>query len=325
MKSYQVYAAKRDELPEIHTFMDTLPGKVTSGRGTTLESMSKDDCLLIARSLAKNSIKTATAAMAGKLLGVIGLDLSSRSINLLGLRRGVDSAGILADLLNGVERLAVSFGMTELQLATSRTMAKQPAFSAYDLIQQDGSNSILQRNLGRRLTRDARKVRQYCLALGVPDDYGCRRRLHIQPEPSQLSTIGPDVFNREQFMTPAAANAFLLMQDAALADGITLQAVSAFRSMDYQAGLVERKLAAGQHMKDILRVSAAPGYSEHHSGRAVDITSPGYEPLEEVFAESPAYAWLKKHAAGFGFRMSYPARNRHGVAYEPWHWYFKRK
>ncbi|HVT32680.1 MAG TPA: D-alanyl-D-alanine carboxypeptidase family protein, partial [Rhodanobacteraceae bacterium] len=35
---------------------------------------------------------------------------------------------------------------------------------------------------------------------------------------------------------------------------------------------------------------------------------------------SPAFAWLKRHASRFGFRLSYPRRNRHGIAYEPWHW-----
>ena len=73
-------------------------------------------------------------------------------------------------------------------------------------------------------------------------------------------------------------------------------------------------------MAQILRVSAAPGYSEHHSGRALDITTPGYAALEEEFELSPAFAWLKKHAKTFRFRLSYPRRNTHGIAYEPWHW-----
>ena len=43
-------------------------------------------------------------------------------------------------------------------------------------------------------------------------------------------------------------------------------------------------------------------------------------PVEEEFERSPAFAWLKRHASRFGFRLSYPRRNRHGMAYEPWHW-----
>ncbi len=97
--------------------------------------------------------------------------------------------------------------------------------------------------------------------------------------------------------------------------------MSAYRSADYQLGIVRRKRTRGLTMAEILRVSAAPGYSEHHSGRAIDLTTPGYAPLEEAFERSAAFAWLRKrHASRFGFRLSYPRRNRHGISYEPWHW-----
>ena len=42
--------------------------------------------------------------------------------------------------------------------------------------------------------------------------------------------------------------------------------------------------------------------------------------LEEEFERSDAFAWLTRRAGEFGFRMSYPRDNPHGVAYEPWHW-----
>jgi D-alanyl-D-alanine carboxypeptidase len=180
----------------------------------------------------------------------------------------------------------------------------------------------LRRSLSRRLTRHARKALKHNRELGVPGDYGRIHKLQLQPEPSQLASIGLDVFKREQFMLPAAAKAFLTLQRAASADDISIQAVSAFRSMDYQAGLLQRKLEKGLQMDEILRVSAAPGYSEHHSGRAIDITTPGEDPLEESFANTAAFDWLSKNAGKHGFRMSYPRNNRHGVAYEPWHWYF---
>src|SRR5690606_41627176 len=70
----------------------------------------------------------------------------------------------------------------------------------------------------------------------------------------------------------------------------------------------------------ILEVNAAPGWSEHHSGRAVDISAPGEPPAEESFEATPAFAWLRANAAGLGFTMSYPRDNPHGIVYEPWHW-----
>ena len=120
------------------------------------------------------------------------------------------------------------------------------------------------------------------------------------------------------------AAAWQRMQHAAASDGIELQVVSAWRSVDYQCGIVERKLARGQRIDQILAVSAAPGYSEHHSGRALDLTTPGFEPLEEEFENSLAFAWLCRNAAHFRFALSYPRDNPHGIAYEPWHWCWHR-
>ncbi len=99
-----------------------------------------------------------------------------------------------------------------------------------------------------------------------------------------------------------------------------LQVVSAFRSIEYQLGIIRRKLERGLAIDEILRVSAAPGYSEHHSGRALDITTPGFAALEEQFEDSAAFAWLSTNAQSYGFWLSYPRGNPHGIAYEPWHW-----
>jgi len=62
------------------------------------------------------------------------------------------------------------------------------------------------------------------------------------------------------------------LQDAAKTEEFTLEPVSGFRSVERQAQLIRGKLARGQRLDDILRSNAAPGYSEHHTGRALDIT-----------------------------------------------------
>lgn len=132
--------------------------------------------------------------------------------------------------------------------------------------------------------------------------------------------MGPDIYQREQRLLAPAAAAWRQMVAAAAGDEIQLQLVSAYRSVAYQEGILRKKLEKGQAIDEILRVSAAPGFSEHHSGRAVDITAPGFPALEKVFEDSEAFAWLGEHAARYGFRLSYPRGNPHGVAYEPWHW-----
>jgi len=156
--------------------------------------------------------------------------------------------------------------------------------------------------------------------LGIPADYSRQRSLPLQREARRLVPVGPDIYQREQLLLAPAARAWHAMVRAAAAGGVELQLVSAYRSVTYQEGILRRKLEQGQPIEDILRVSAAPGFSEHHSGRAVDVTTPGFPVLEEVFEESTAFAWLGEHAGQFGFRMSFPRGNPHGVAYEPWHW-----
>ena len=112
------------------------------------------------------------------------------------------------------------------------------------------------------------------------------------------------------------------MRAAAAADGVTLLLVSGFRSIDYQARLFRKKINAGQLLSEILAVNAAPGFSEHHTGRAVDIATPGSRPLTAAFEDSGAFRWLAANAGRFGFTMSYPRDNAAGFIYEPWHWAF---
>lgn len=162
-------------------------------------------------------------------------------------------------------------------------------------------------------------------ALGVPRDYGRTRGLRRVREPRRLASIGRDTQGREQYLAPRAARAWAHMRDAAASAGVELEIVSAFRSIEYQLGILRRKLERGQSVDEILRVSAAPGYSEHHTGRALDITTPGYAALEEEFERSLAFAWLQKNAKLYNFTLSYPRGNRHGIAYEPWHWCWRAR
>jgi D-alanyl-D-alanine carboxypeptidase len=157
--------------------------------------------------------------------------------------------------------------------------------------------------------------------LGVPRNYADVRKLDRVAEPARLVLIGGiDALGFEQRLTPSAARAWSRMREAAARDGVELRSVSTFRSVEVQLAILRGKLARGQTIDRILHVSAAPGFSEHHSGRAIDITTPGYAPLEEEFERSPAFAWLSTNAQRYRFILSYPRGNPHGFAYEPWHW-----
>ena len=156
--------------------------------------------------------------------------------------------------------------------------------------------------------------------LGLDEAYGGDTGLTLSAEPCRLEYAGLDRYRRVLWLTAPAARAWRRLHAAALADGVALQAISGYRSHDYQLGIFERKLARGLDLRQILTVNAAPGYSEHHGGVALDIGAPGEPPAEESFEATPAFAWLQRRAADFGFAMSYPRDNPHGITYEPWHW-----
>jgi len=161
--------------------------------------------------------------------------------------------------------------------------------------------------------------------LGISPQQVTARGLPLCPEATSLVVAECVDDGREHQLQPKAAQAWLLLRDAARRDGVELYIVSAFRSVSRQADIIRRKLAAGQSLAAILTVSALPGYSEHHTGRAVDIGTPGSAALQTAFESTPAFHWLAKHAATFGFTLSYPRNNPLGYVYEPWHWLYQGK
>ena len=163
-------------------------------------------------------------------------------------------------------------------------------------------------------------LRELHRQLGIPEGYARSGGMPLFDEATELVDVGPNLLGRMQRLAPETAASWAAMVDSAAAEGVRLLIVSGYRSFDYQARLIRKKINAGQSVSDILRVNAAPGFSEHHSGRAVDIATPGSRPLSEEFEHSDAFRWLTSNAAGFGFSMTYPRDNPHGVIYEPWHW-----
>ena len=143
----------------------------------------------------------------------------------------------------------------------------------------------------------------------------------VAPE-SDLKAITTD--NSLQMRT-AAAEKFQQMRAAARADGIALIPISAFRTTEAQEqlffGVKEQKVQGAAKRAE---VSAPPGYSEHHTGYAIDIGD-GNAPatnVEKSFADTAAFAWLKENAPKYSFELSFPPNNEQGVSYEPWHWRF---
>jgi len=139
---------------------------------------------------------------------------------------------------------------------------------------------------------------------------------------SELAAITSD--GQIEMRSPAAAK-FKEMQAAAQAEGVILSSLSGFRTIEDQDqlffGVKEQRV---QNASKRAEVSAPPGYSEHHTGYAIDIGD-GNAPATNVnpeFEKTAAFRWLQANAARYSFELSFPQNNAQGVSYEPWHWRF---
>ena len=120
------------------------------------------------------------------------------------------------------------------------------------------------------------------------------------------------------------AEAFKEMKKEAKKEGVKLKVVSGYRSSHYQIQVFrckfEGKYPTDEQMKARLKYSAPSGFSEHHTGLAVDINE-----TEDWFKDTKEYTWLCEHAKEYGFELSFPENNSQGLGFEPWHWRYVGK
>ena len=167
------------------------------------------------------------------------------------------------------------------------------------------------------------RLRKLHRELGIPEDFLESTRLPLYSEPEDLIDTELDYYQRPQKLTPATHLAWIAMRQAAALEGVNLHLISAFRGIEYQCELIRKKLEAGSALDEILSVVAAPGFSEHHTGRALDLNTDDCAVLQEEFENTVAFQWLTKRARDFGFVLSYPRDNPLGIVYEPWHWCYQ--
>lgn len=148
---------------------------------------------------------------------------------------------------------------------------------------------------------------------------------HLPYEEAPLSELQRVTADGSIKLRIPAANKFQEMSAAARRSGIILVPLSAFRSVSKQEYLFfDVKAQRGQVASKRAEVSAPPGYSEHHTGYAIDIgdsMSPATN-LSPNFENTAAFDWLEQNAAYYSFEMSFPRDNPQGIDYEPWHWRF---
>lgn len=260
-----------------------------------------------------------------QLSGMAALDLDHARLLALYLDPTRARAETARELVASVEDTARAFGIQRLDCTVKpRAWAfmERMGYEAAGL--PDNHQPV---DLFKRLLDEATPWQQQVASLhrelGIPSNYGVKHRLRLVPEATDRVSIGSDIFNRNTELATDAAAAWKAMQTNARRQDLDLRPVSGYRGLAYQAELIRKKLAAGRPINRILTASAAPGYSEHHSGCALDLSAPGVAPLSPDFSNTRAYEWLKACAGFHGFHESYPDHNRHGIEWEPWHWCYR--
>lgn len=149
--------------------------------------------------------------------------------------------------------------------------------------------------------------------------------LPIDYKPSDL--VVPDVsFSysgvlEQSYMRAPAAKQMEKMFAAAKKEGVTLNAVSGFRSGARQKVLYNNYVARdGKAAAD--QYSARPGHSEHQTGLVFDISAPSVgNGLTAALGDTKEGKWIANNAAKYGFIVRYDRgfQSRTGYTYEPWH------
>lgn len=118
--------------------------------------------------------------------------------------------------------------------------------------------------------------------------------------------------------------AFKEMSSAARSEKITLIVNSSYRDYNTQKEIYDDYADKnGKEYAD--KFAARPDFSEHQTGLALDIFTPGTG--MKTFGESDAFKWLLKNSYKYGFILRYPEgkENITGYAYESWHYRYLGK
>ena len=146
---------------------------------------------------------------------------------------------------------------------------------------------------------------------------GIRHFKYAEPPMKELVWSGFGTQNEEKYKIHRdAKDALHKLVNGAKADGIILKPSSIFRSVKRQQQIINKKLKT-QEPREVYYSSSPAGYSEHHTGLAVDFGS-----IDERFTSTRAYEWLLANARRYGWEQTFTAEYSaySGVSQESWHW-----
>jgi D-alanyl-D-alanine carboxypeptidase len=151
---------------------------------------------------------------------------------------------------------------------------------------------------------------------GLPIDY-IPTDLVVAEQPTRANATSD-----EKRLRAVTSEALKKLFAAASVNSHSLMIGSAYRSAATQDSLFNRYVAtSGYDQAD--RYSAHPGFSEHQTGLAVDISTTSQQCyLSECFINTADGSWLADNAYKYGFNLRY-AKGKEtitGYNFEPWHY-----
>ncbi|MDD6400824.1 MAG: M15 family metallopeptidase [Lachnospiraceae bacterium] len=122
--------------------------------------------------------------------------------------------------------------------------------------------------------------------------------------------------------------------EACNSSGFEYNIISAYRSKETQQELFDEEVAKysdnlseEEAKKEALKNVQLPGYSEHHLGLSIDITSVDTTSLENFNKNDMTNKWLMDNCHNYGFIVRYPEDKIDitGISFEPWHYRYVGK
>ncbi len=136
--------------------------------------------------------------------------------------------------------------------------------------------------------------------------------------PQNLINVNGLKINKEAY------DAFIEMKTSMKQEGLNIRIISAYRTYEYQNNLYNNYLKKDkQELVD--SYSARPGYSEHHTGLAIDVDNE-FQGFEKFYL-TKEFTWMKENSYNYGFILRYPKDKEEitGYQYEPWHYRYVGK
>lgn len=149
---------------------------------------------------------------------------------------------------------------------------------------------------------------------GVPTDFIPEDLAKVEK-----GTLGWNM-HKDIYICNKVALAYQEMQKSAAQDNIYMRVIHGYRSGKEQRDIIN-KLIEQKGKKEAERQAAPIGFSEHHTGLALDVGGMRKSDGTYITSNRDVYQWIEQNCHKFGFMIKNLKGKEHitGTKYEPWH------